>query len=208
LVILGLLLGIALTAGVFWNRIWPVGAPPNTASPNTGAGNSPAPHHAPALLETAFGAAGAIYRADFDALAALSSAEGVLFAPSATVDKDLNLSFTPDEIRKFPAAATEEIWGMSAETGEPILLTPAQYFEQYLREEDYAKAPMIGVNTIVKAGQQLENTADMFPEASFVDLHFPGTDSASGAGWHTLRLVFSPQEDSLKLIAVIRSAWG
>ena len=163
----------------------------------------------PPLLEAAYATADALYNEDYEALAALSHSEdGVLFVPYSTVDKALNLVFTAEQIKKFGSDPTEYIWGQYDGIGEPILLTPAAFCTAFLQMHDFTKAPVIGLNSVVKTGNSLENVAEAFPEAVFADMHYPGFDpELQGIDWLTLRLVFMPEGEALKLVAVIHSAW-
>ena len=128
--------------------------------------------------------------------------------PYSTVDKSRNLVFTAEQVKKFGDDSAEYLWGTYDGSGEPILKTPADFGEEFLQKHDFAKAPVLGLNTIIKTGNSLENVVSEFPEASFVDLHYPGfTAEAQGIDWVTLRLVFTLDGDSLRLIAIIHCCW-
>ena len=93
----------------------------------------------------------------------------------------------------------------SPRTDEPIQLTTAQYFYGYVYNRDYIRAPLIGVNHIVRSGNALENVTTVFPEGKFVDFCFPG--GADGSGWSILRMVFEPYKGEMKLSALIHSEY-
>lgn len=209
LVVLGLGLGLLITTGVFWTRIHKGPSPVPSASAKSfvdmaaNQPGAPALARTPPILEASFAVAEAIYKTDYATLAQWASPQGVLFAPYSTVDKTLNLVFTADEIKKFDSDKSEQIWGVYDGTGEPILRTPSEYVDEFLRGDDFTKAPSIYINTIAKAGNSLENVAEEFPGAPFVDFHYPSSENPGGAGWRSLRLVFEQNGTEFKLIAVI-----
>ena len=178
-------------------------APTATAAPKLDtADNAP-------LLETAGLAVTALKEQNYRALANLVHPEdGVLFAPYSTVDPNANLRFTADQIAALPRDNETYVWGLSDGMGTPIELTMADYFARFVYNADYANAPVIGVDRVVGTGNALENVADAFPGARFVEYYFPGIKAEhNGFDWCGLKLVFSVFEEQYKLIAVIHSEW-
>ena len=98
------------------------------------------------------------------------------------------------------------VWGVKYGTDEPIQLTAAQYFTEYVYDRDYARAPVMGFNIVLRSGNALENTASVFPDGQFVDLYFPST-SAEANDWRILRMVFEEYEGEMKLSALIHSEY-
>jgi hypothetical protein len=154
-------------------------------------------------------AAKAFKDGDFNALADLAHPKkGVVFVPYSTVDKQKNLNFTADQIRKFGTDKTKYIWGLTDGEGAPIELTAKDYIAKYVYSKDYLSASVIGLNTVAKTGNSLENVKDVFPDASFVEFHIPGEDKKfEGLDWSSLKLVFELYEGDYRLVAVIHSQW-
>lgn len=158
------------------------------------------------LTSAAVRSAGFIRSGDYESLAELVHPErGLLFSPYATVNTDTNRSFTPDEVADFSRNTEKYVWGVMSDGGEPISMTVSDYLDTYVRDLDYASAPLIGINYTVRTGNALENVSDVFPDSCFVDLCFPGESGDGNDDWSILRLVFQEYEGELKLTAVIHS---
>ena len=159
------------------------------------------------LTALAYTVAGLIRDGDYRTLSTyIHPVYGLVFAPYSTINLSSNQCFTPNRVAITAEDSTIYVWGTKFGTDEPIQLTAAQYFSAYVYNRDYIRAPLIGVNTIVKSGNALENVASVFPEGKFVDLCFP-SGGADGSGWSTLRIVFEPYEGEMKLSALIHSEY-
>ena len=100
------------------------------------------------------------------------------------------------------------MWGKYDGSGNPIELTPSEYFRTFVLNKDYTFAPEIGVDAIIKSGNSLENITEVFPDVRYVDFHMPGTDASSGGlDWSSLRLGFEAYNGELKLTVVVHSQW-
>ena len=134
--------------------------------------------------------------------------KGVRFVPYSTVNLSANLCFTASDIAALESNKAKYVWGITDGEGAPINLTMLEYFNSYVFNADYTKAPMIGVNNILKYGNSLENVEEVFPEAEFVDFHYPELDQKNeGYDWCTLRLVFETYNSQRKIIAIIHCQW-
>lgn len=159
------------------------------------------------LIRLALGVADTIRRGDYEALSTcVHPVYGLVFSPYPTVNLTSNQCFTVNRVSIAGADNAVYTWGTTVDSGEPIQLTPRQYFESYVYDRDYAKAPVIGVNTVVRSGNALENVTTAFPDAQFVDLCFPPA-SAEGTDWSILRMVFEDSGGTLKLSALIHSVY-
>ena len=161
------------------------------------------------LLERAGEVLEAIKAQDYQTLSQLVHPEkGVTFTPYSTVNPDGDLCFTADQIAQAAQDAHPYIWGVTDGMGDPIELTIADYFQQYVFNADYTQAPQIGVDTILAAGNALENVSASFPHARFVEFHFPGLDPNSlGYDWCSLKLVFEVSQNQWMLVGLIHSEW-
>ena len=134
--------------------------------------------------------------------------DGVYFVPYSYVDFSSNMHFTAEQVAAFSTDETVYLWGYTDGEGAPINLTPKQYFEKYVFNQDYTAAPIIGHNYITKTGNSIENVQEAFPDCQFVDFHFPGFDpQVGGMDWCTLRLVFREYEGVYKIVAIIHAQW-
>ena len=132
------------------------------------------------LLEAGDAVLQALEAGDIDALAALVDPErGVTFTPYSTVDPHSDLTFLPDQLAQAGASGSTYIWGTTQGKGDAISLTLTQYLKTYVFNTDYTRAPVIGVDHVIASGNSLENVADAYPEARFLEYYFPGQDPRS-----------------------------
>ncbi len=145
---------------------------------------------------------------DYQQLAdAVHPEKGVYFVPYSTVDMGTDLRFSSEEVRGFQNNTNTYVWGTLDGVGSPISMTPAQYFDRFVYDASFVEAQMIGINTIMRAGNSLENVIEAFPEAAFVELHLPGTEENSGMDWRSLKFVFEDYNGQYKVVAIIHSEW-
>lgn len=133
---------------------------------------------------------------------------GVQFTPYSTVQADRDLRLSAEQIADLGSDSTLYTWGVADGSGAPIRMSGRDYFARYVFNVDYTQAPVIGIDTVMESGNALENVADSYPGCRFVEYHFPGIDPKNeGFDWCSLKLVFSPCQDSWRLVGVIHSEW-
>ena len=143
----------------------------------------------------------AVGNRDYAALSAVAHTEyGVVFSPYATVNLGTNCCFTPSQIAAFGADTTKYIWGVYDGVGDPIEMTPAEYFDTFVFNADFTKCDDFAVDEFLRTGNSLENITEVFPGCRFVDCYMP-----DGENWQSLRLVFEEDEGKLMLSAVVHS---
>lgn len=179
-----------------------VSVPSETVNPTDNGGETD-------LVATACTAVEFIKTGSYDKLAEMVHPEdGVYFTPYSNVDLSTNMHFPAEKVANFASDQTAYLWGYTDGEGASINLTPKQYFEKYVFDQDYTSAPVIGRNYIVKSGNSIENVQDVFPDCQFVDFHFPGSEEKyAGMDWSTLRLVFREYEGAYKIVAIIHAQW-
>ena len=163
------------------------------------------------LCALAYRVLGDINNGDYEALSRVAHpVHGVLFSPQATVDKSTNKQFSVAEIAAFGTDTHSYVWGIDTACGEPIEMTPDEFFAKFISYKDYSTAPIIGVNHIVRSGNALENITDVFPDSQFVEFHIPGVeqDPTCDFDWYTLRLGFEEYDGSLWLSVIVHSEWS
>jgi hypothetical protein len=145
---------------------------------------------------------------DYGALSAVAHPElGVVFAPYAMFEFASSKGFTPLEIAGFRTDATAYIWGVYDGTGEPIELTPAEYFKRFVFDRDFTRAQELGVNYVVKSGNAKESLVTDFPQVRFIEFHIPEDSKSIEGGWSSLRLGFEEYKGSLMLTMLVHSEW-
>ena len=144
---------------------------------------------------------------EYEALSELVHPDyGVVFSPSATVDLSTDRHFTAAQIAGFANDTQAYIWGVYDGSGNPIKLTPSEYFDAFVTDADYLAASKLSPNEIVMRGNALENLEDVYPNASYVDFFIDSTGSG-GLDWHSLRLVFEQYRGKLMLSAVVHGGY-
>ena len=161
-----------------------------------------------ALVDAAYKVLESIKDQDYVSLSqAVHPEKGVTFTPYSYISDD-DMRFSAEEIIQIETDGPSYEWGQYDGSGEPIIRTCREYFARFVYNADYIDAPVIGVNHIVHTGNSIENVTDIYPEAQFVEFHFPGVDPEyEGMDWCTLKLVFEQYGGSLTLVAVIHSEW-
>ncbi len=161
------------------------------------------------LLARAMAVLSALKEEDYTSLSAfVHPKKGVDFTPYSTVDKDANMNFSASGIAGASENQKEYIWGITDGKGDPIRLTISDYFDTYVFNEDYTKAPVIGIDRVIGAGNTPENVAQAYPDGRFVEFHFPGlAEENQGFDWCSLKLVFEEYGGDYKLVGVIHSQW-
>ncbi len=160
------------------------------------------------LVEMAYDILEAIKERDFKKLAGFVHPEyGVVFSPYATINLVTNKCFTAAQVEAFPQDDTKYVWGLFDGSGEPIEMTPAQYFDRFVMDKDFTKADLIGIDRIIRSGNALENIDEVFPNARYVDFHIEGSPEHTGLDWGSLRLGFEDYNGELRLTIILHSEW-
>lgn len=207
LVALSAVLGLALGAGL--TLILCGQADPEIPSSPSGGTQTGEPTDHERLYTAAVTVARAINTSDYAALGAWTHPErGCLFAPFSTVDRQKNLTFLPAQIAAMGGDTTEYAWGAADQFGQPVTMTPVEFFRDYLQTRDFSEAPGVGFDTVMRVGNAVENVLSEYADCRVVDLYDPGTGKdTSGADWASLKLVFAGGTGELKLVAVVRSVY-
>ena len=209
LVFIGIAVGLAaslaayyVTGNTLYDSILGTRTKPATVCIDSGVANAE-------LTEYAYEILGYIKADDYGALSqAIHPEYGVVFSPYATITLTSNKRFTAMQVGGFSEDENQYVWGKYDGKGDPIELTPSEYFKTFVFDKDYTLASVIGVDTIVKSGNSLENIQEVFPNARFIDFHIPGTDPDSGGlDWSSLRFGFEEYMGELKLTVILHSEW-
>jgi len=204
LILSGILLGALLWSAVFaLSGFPPLGKRYNNSTSAEETSNA-------ALITLAYTVLEHIRDEDFLALSQIVHPEsGVVFTPYTTVNLSTDRRLSADQIAALSTDSNIYIWGVYNGSGEPIELTPAEYFMQFILAENCIKSSIIGVDQIVRSGNALENITDELPDVKFVDFHIPSSqeNSQEDYDWCSLKLGFEEFEGRLWLIAIVSSKW-
>lgn len=133
--------------------------------------------------------------------------QGLRFSPYSYINKDSDLIFKADELPTFNDT-NKLLWGSEDGSGDPIELTFRDYYDKFVYKYDFADAPNVSVNKIMGLGNAEFNGTEIYPNASYIEFHFPGFDKEfDGMDWQSLVLVFVPYNEEWKLTAIVHGQW-
>lgn len=148
-------------------------------------------------------------RGDWDTLSTFASRTGVRFTPYTHVNEETDSVFKPADIATFANDTGRYTWGTTEGSGEPIVMTKAEYVARYVWDHDYRTAPEVRWNHEQDHGSVIDNVQKVYPGASVVEYHFPGFDEQyGGMDWRSLRLVLAQLDNGeWALYGVIHDEW-
>jgi hypothetical protein len=136
--------------------------------------------------------------------------KGVQFSPYAYVDTAKDVRVQAGNLTALWKDTKKISWGEYDGSGDPIELTFADYFQKFVYDHDYAKAPKTGYNKIIGKSTTSNNLFTVYPKDKFftVEYHFDGFDKKfEGHDWSSLRLVFEGSGADWFLVAVVHDQW-
>ena len=99
-------------------------------------------------------------------------------------------------------------WGYFDGSGRPINLTFDAYFMRFIYDADFARPQQIGYNIVIGRGNTINNIAQFYLNAIFIEYHFEGTDpEGSGMNWKSLRLVLEEHQGAWYLVGIVHDEW-
>lgn len=160
------------------------------------------------LEETADRVINALADKDLEAVAEFVHPEiGVRLSPYAYVEES-HLVFMPDELPGLVGSDEILMWGYFDGSGDPIELTFDAYYDRFLFSADFTNPEAMAVNKVLGFGNSLNNIADFYPGASFVEYHFSGfEEDYGGMDWVSLRLVFIQEDGVWFLVGMVKDQW-
>lgn len=134
---------------------------------------------------------------------------GVRFSPYTFVDVGGDRVLSRIAVRTLWQDANVYSWGHADGTGEPIRLTPAQYFERFVMDRDFTAATSVTVNDYPVRGTTNSNAAAVYPDGTSVEFFLEpiGGQGDPAFDWSALRLMFESHGGSWRLVALIHDEW-
>ncbi|WP_413380906.1 hypothetical protein [Alkalihalobacillus sp. 1P02AB] len=135
------------------------------------------------------------------------SEKGVTFSPYAYVEND-HQTFEQEKVENWKNDQSNYTWGTFDGSGEPIELTPNEYYEQFIYDKDFASAEEVHLDEAIQPrGNSLHNAKEFYPNASFIEFHVPGSEEYAGMDWGSLIMAFEEVDGALYLVAIIHDQW-
>jgi len=133
----------------------------------------------------------------------------VRFSPYPYIRKDVDFELSQSQ---FATAMSSDSVVTAREydgSGEPMELTFAQYYNEFINDRAYATEAVIGVNTTNGLGSMIQNWQEIYSSEQYtsVEYYIEGTAEYEGMDWNSLRLVFEEHDDQYFLVAVIHGQW-
>jgi hypothetical protein len=133
--------------------------------------------------------------------------KGVLFSPYSFVDKDA-VTFDKDKVKGLFEDVETYTWGSQDGSGEPIELTPSEYYSKYIYDSKYDQTDEIEFDRKEARGNTVRNIAEVFPNSHSVEYYVKGTEENGNMDWKALNLVFEKDaEGEWKLVAIVHDQW-
>ena len=134
--------------------------------------------------------------------------KGVRFTPYTNVSTENDIVLTKDEVANFFEDEETYTWGNYTGSGEEIVLTPREYYDEFIYSQDFLNVEEIGYNEVLSSGSVVENQFDVYEDPIVVEYYYPGADDdAEGMDWQSLRLVFEELDGEWYLVGVINNRW-
>jgi hypothetical protein len=86
-------------------------------------------------------------------------------------------------VQAFQKAKLSDVhdWGDFDGSGDPIKFSIERYFERFVTNADYLRAPQRSYNQFRGLGNSLNSLQQVFPSAVFVEYFYPGFDKNTKA---------------------------
>jgi hypothetical protein len=132
---------------------------------------------------------------------------GVRLSPYAYVDST-DVVLDKDEVTTEWKAGRVRVWGSFDGSGDPIQLTFRDYVARFVYDVDFATAQVVAFDREVGVGNTTSNIAEAYPDAHFVEYHFPGFDPQyDGMDWRSLRIVLVREAGVVHLVGLVHAEW-
>jgi hypothetical protein len=145
---------------------------------------------------------------------AVHPSKGLRFSPYTYVRVEpgprgeLDLVFSAAQIPGLWSNATVYHWGTAEGSGNPIDLTFAGYYDEYIYDVDFAHPHVIGFDQTIGMGSMINNIAEVYPQAVTVEYHFEGFEQQyAGYDWRSLRLVLEQAGEDWVLVGIVHAEW-
>ena len=84
----------------------------------------------------------------------------------------------------------------------------AGYYKEFVYNQDFLQASIIGNNYPLGEGNVTDNVSLAYPEGKFIEYHFPSFDPKfEGMDWESLRLIFEEMDNHWYLVGISHGQW-
>ena len=151
-----------------------------------------------------------IKRKNYAALDSIAHPQlGVRVSPYASVDPANDQVFKKGAFRKlFTSQKNKQInWGYYDGSGEPILLTPTDYFKRFVYDGNYVRPEKLGVNKVLTQGNSANNIKEVYKESDFTESYISESQKNQGLDWKSVKLIFKRENGKYYLVGIVHNEW-
>lgn len=134
--------------------------------------------------------------------------EGVRFSPYATISAD-DKKFSREEFKTLVTSNKNKkiTWGSFDGSGDPIILTAAEYFKKFVYDANFVAPEKFDINNFIETGNSVNNLKSKYEGSDFTESHFSGSKKNGGIDWKSVRLVFKEVGGKYYLVGVVHDQW-
>ena len=133
---------------------------------------------------------------------------GLRFSPYGYINVNSDLVFWRDQIANFGADRSIYTWGSYAGSGQDIMLTIEEYWNEFVIPENPAQDWEVLTDPTQKASNSIDNFYEIYPDGAFTELIQVGTETYGFMDWNSLRFGYVQDENgAYYLVALIHDEW-
>ena len=133
---------------------------------------------------------------------------GLRFSPYGYINVDSDLVFWRDQIANFGADQSIYTWGSYAGSGQEIMLTIEEYWNEFVTPRNPAQDLEVLTDPTQKASNSIDNFYEIYPEGAFTELIQVGTETYGFMDWNSLRFGYLQDDNGAwYLVALIHDEW-
>ena len=146
---------------------------------------------------------------DFTALGQyVHSRKGLRFSPYQFVNVEDDRVIQVADLVQLSADRNVHRWGVYDGSGADMNLTFNEYYQRFIYDVDFSKAPTVSFDKVVSFGNTMNGIKLEYPESRFVEYYFPGLEAQSeGMDWRSLSLVFEQSSGQWYLVGIVHGEW-
>ncbi len=133
--------------------------------------------------------------------------KGVRFSAYGYIGKDTDLVFKKNQVPGLWAGRKIYNWGEFDGSGDPIKMRFSKYYAAFIYDRDFANAPDIEYNQVIRRGNTIVNILEAYPKGKFVEYSFNGDNEGTEMNWNSLRLVFEKSGRKWYLVGISHDEW-
>src|SRR5262245_45004810 len=184
----------------------PTATAPRAPAPPTALVVEPAPNTAPQEAQLVLRALHDRNMADL--ARHVHPVKGLRFSPYIDIDPKRSVVLQAAELPKALDDPKPRRWGSEDGTGDSIVRSFASYFARFVYDRDFLAATQRRVNEFGGRSNTKPNVRDVYPDATVIEVHVPGTKPGyGGLDWASLLLVFEQYEGRWYLVALVHDQW-